>query len=180
MAGPRLAARSGSGAGTRTVRVVSLKYDGAAHRSYTARLLGEDDGGSWLGVRADAPVLVGLRRVVRREPWVLYIPSDGWWTAMFNAEPRPSEIYCDITTPATWQGAGEVTVVDLDLDVRRRRSGEIDLKDEDEFAAHRVRYGYPAEVVRRARQAARWLVGALSDGTQPFAGGYRPWLDQVL
>jgi protein associated with RNAse G/E len=179
MAGPRAAARTEDAGDTRAVRVVSRKYDGSPHRSYPARLLGADGGGTWLGVPADTVALIGTRPVARREPWVLYVPRAGWWTAMFNAEPRASEIYCDVTTPATWQGTAEVTVIDLDLDVRRRRWGEIQLVDEDEFAEHRLRYGYPPEVVLRARQAARWLLAALADDTQPFAGGYRPWLDQV-
>ncbi|HEY7226358.1 MAG TPA: DUF402 domain-containing protein [Micromonosporaceae bacterium] len=161
------------------VQVVFLKYDGRPHRSYPARLLGEDGAGTWLGVVAGTPARVdGTRETLREEPYVLLIPRDRWWTAMFNAPPRRTEIYCDVTTPATWNGP-EVTVVDLDLDVRRRRWGDIERLDEDEFAEHRVRFGYPDEVVAQARAASQWLAQVLGDGTEPFATQFRPWLAQV-
>jgi protein associated with RNAse G/E len=161
------------------VEVVFVKYDGRPHRSYAARHLGEDARGSWLGVAAGTPARVdGTRETLREEPYVLLVPHRAWWTAMFNAPPRRTEIYCDITTPATWCG-DQVTVVDLDLDVRRRRWGDIERLDEDEFNAHRVRYGYPDDVVAEATAASFWLATALGDGTEPFATEFRPWLARV-
>jgi protein associated with RNAse G/E len=163
------------------VSVVYLKYDGRPHRSYPARWLGEDGHGTWLGVTAGTRALVdGDREAVRQEPYVLLVPAAGWWTAMFNAAPRPTEIYCDVTTPATWAGRREVTVVDLDLDVRRRRWGDIERLDEDEFRAHAEQFGYPEGVRREAMAASLWLATALGDGTEPFATEFRPWLAQVM
>lgn len=162
------------------VQVVFLKYDGRPHRSYPAHWLGEDDAGTWLGVAAGTPALVdGNRETVREEPYVLLVPERAWWTAMFNAPPRRTEVYCDITTPATWSGTREVTVVDLDLDVRRRRWGDIERLDDDEFAVHQVKFGYPCEVVSQATEASFWLAKALGNGTEPFATAFRPWLAQV-
>ncbi|MGE5827898.1 MAG: DUF402 domain-containing protein [Micromonosporaceae bacterium] len=166
--------------GGHTVQVVYLKYDGRPHRRYPARWLGTDAAGTWLGVPHGTTARIGEReKQVRDEPYVLLVPVQAWWTAMFNAAPRRSEIYCDVTTPATWLGRHRVTVIDLDLDVRRRRTGEIEVLDVDEFEAHRARFGYPPEVVRRARAASRWLAGALADGTEPFSGAFRSWLAQV-
>ena len=163
-----------------SVQVVFLKYDGRPHRSYPARLLGEDDNGTWLGVAAGTPARVdGDRETLREEPYVLLVPAKAWWTAMFNAPPRRTEVYCDVTTPATWSGNREVTVVDLDLDVRRRRWGDIERLDEDEFAEHQIRFGYPEHVVAEATAASRWLECALGDGSEPFATEFRPWLAQV-
>jgi uncharacterized protein len=168
------------GSGEREVRVVFLKYDGRPHRSYPARRLGEDGNGTWLGVAAGTPARVdGDRETLREEPYVLLVPDRSWWTAMFNAPPRRTEVYCDVTTPATWTGQDEVTVVDLDLDVRRRRWGDIERLDVDEFDEHRVEFGYPDEVVVEATKASLWLMTALGDGSEPFATAFRPWLAQV-
>jgi protein associated with RNAse G/E len=166
--------------GLRVVQVVFLKYDGRPHRSYPARWLGQDAAGTWLGVASGSEATVdGDRPIVRDEPYVLLVPRRAWWTAMFNAAPRRTEVYCDITTPATWAGTEEVTVVDLDLDVRRRRWGVIEQLDFQEFAEHRVRFGYPDEVVTQATAASDWLAKALGDGTEPFASAYRSWLALV-
>jgi protein associated with RNAse G/E len=159
------------------VRVDFRKYDGSQHRGYPALRLGEDGHGVWLGVPRS---VVDGADFKYEEPYVLLVPRDAWWTAMFNSPPRRTEVYCDITTPATWYDR-RVQLVDLDLDVRRRRtSGEVELLDEDEFATHAERFGYPPEVTGNAWSAARWLVAALADGTEPFASAYQPWLKQVM
>lgn len=171
----------------RDVRVVYTKYDGSLHWNYTMRYLGEDDHGIWLGA---GPGLVGRRghdhEVVFSQAQVLLFPRpdggarDAWWTAAFNAAPARTEIYCDIATPARWPDPGQVTMVDLDLDVVRRRADQrVEIVDADEFDEHQRRYGYPAQVIREAEQAAAWLRHALRAGAEPFAGEYRGWLAQV-
>ncbi|MET0495057.1 MAG: DUF402 domain-containing protein [Actinoplanes sp.] len=161
------------------VRVIYSKYDGSAHRDYPARRLSQDDLGIWVGVtRGTASVYHG-QPSVEQIPFVLLIPHHAWWTGMFNPPPRTSEVYCDITTPARWEG-DTVHIVDLDLDVSRRRdSGLVELRDEDEFAQHRVQFGYPDEVVSEARAAATRLFRALGDGSEPFASAYQKWLSAV-
>jgi len=162
------------------VRVVYRKYDGAAHRDYPARRLAEDDLGVWVGVVAGTRSVYHGRPSVEQIPFVLLIPHDAWWTGMFNPPPRTSEVYCDITTPARWR-ADTVHLVDLDLDVvRRRATGLVELRDEDEFADHRVRFGYPDQVVAEAESAAKRLFQALGDGSEPFATAYRKWLALVV
>jgi len=161
------------------VRVVYRKYDGTAHRDYPARRLAEDDLGIWLGVSGGTRSVYHGRPSVEQIPFVVLVPHDAWWTGMFNPPPRTSEVYCDITTPAEWDG-DTVRIVDLDLDVvRRRATGAVELRDEDEFDEHRERFGYPDDVIENARAAARWLLGALGDGTEPFASAYRKWLALV-
>jgi uncharacterized protein len=160
------------------VRVEYTKYDGTPHRGYPALHLGEDEHGVWLGVP--------LNRFDEAEfkyddPYVLLVPQDSWWTALFNAPSRRTEIYCDVATPADWSGTGRVRFADLDLDVRRRRgTGAVELVDEDEFEVNRARFGYPQDVVEQARSAANWLVKALSTATEPFARRYHDWLDKVV
>lgn len=162
------------------VRVVYRKYDGSLHWNHPARRLGEDPHGIWLGVPALTTMFKGEPEWGPVEaPFVLLMPRDAWWTATFNAEPHRTEIYCDITTVPRWTTAQEVTMVDLDLDVRRRRAGAVERLDDDEFAEHRVRFGYPAEVVSAAEAAADWLLAAVSDRIEPFGVAYRDWLDRV-
>jgi protein associated with RNAse G/E len=160
------------------VRVVYRKYDGFLHWNQPAIRLGEDEFGVWVGARGGTPVSRGHERMRPAEhDHVGLFPRDGWWTAFFNAAPHRTEIYCDITTVPSWPTHDEVTMVDLDLDVRRRRTGLVEILDEDEFAAHQVRYGYPPEVVAQAWAATNWLAGALTERVEPFATGYRRWLD---
>jgi uncharacterized protein len=169
------------------VRVVYTKYDGSLHWHQTMTRLGEDEHGVWLGARRGIVAQRGHEPpVVVKQAHVMLFRPDVWWTAVFNARPQRVEIYCDITTPISWPDPRQVTMVDLDLDVVRARrgvvpprKGAVSVLDEDEFAEHRVRYAYPEDVIDQARAATTWLSGALGDGTEPFATGYRSWLAQV-
>ena len=168
------------------VHVVYRKYDGSLHWNYEASYLGEDEHGVWVGARTGTAVNRGLTSTGPVEAsHVLLFPRDAWWTGCFNAVPHRTEIYCDITTVPRWldaedpSGHREVTMVDLDLDVRLRRTGEVQLLDEDEFATHQVRYGYPPEVIANAQASADWLFGAISQRVEPFGQAYRSWLAEV-
>ncbi len=163
------------------VRLVYTKFDGSLHWNLTLRRLGEDEHGVWLGLPRDSVMRKGDGpEIAIPQAHVILVPSGTWWTATFNGEPQRTEIYCDIASPATWTHAGEVTMVDLDLDVVRSRSdGAVVLLDEDEFVEHQVRFGYPAEVIAAATDAATWLRGAISGNAEPFETVYRQWLSLV-
>ncbi|MCX5057354.1 MULTISPECIES: DUF402 domain-containing protein [unclassified Streptomyces] len=164
------------------VLVSVRKFHGRRHWHHPMVRLGEDEHGVWLGEQVGTVYSKGEVGPVytTEEPRVMLFPRDAWWTALFQAAPARLDVYCDVTTPSEWPNPAEVTMVDLDLDVcRTRATGAVFVDDEDEFARHRVRYGYPPEVVAQATAAAEWLTGALQDGTEPFRSRYRTWLDTV-
>lgn len=163
--------------------MVYRKYDGALHWHQPALYLGEDRHGRWVGAPSGTPIRRGAEPpIVWEYQHVALFPPGGWWTAVFNGPPAQIEVYCDITSVPRWCGGSDgpyVTAIDLDLDVARRRDGTVTLLDEDEFAEHRERYGYPPDIVAAAEDAARWLTVVCADGTEPFGTDYRGWLDQV-
>jgi protein associated with RNAse G/E len=61
-----------------------------------------------------------------------------------------------------------VAAVDLDLDVVRGWTGRIWVDDEDEFAEHRVHFGYPAEVVELALSSCQAVRRAVELSHAPF------------
>ena len=77
---------------------------------------------------------------------MLLPPSDGWlaWFPEFG----DFEPYVDIVAGVT-RTESSVTMVDLDLDVIRRRNHEVELLDVDEFQAHQVQLGYPDDLIER-------------------------------
>jgi len=166
---------------SRDVRLVYTKYDGSLHWHITMRLLGQDKHGSWLGAPARHTARRGSEPPVTfDEAITVLVPRGQWWTATFYDAPFETEGYCDVSTPPMWRHPGEVTMVDLDLDVIWRRAGrQVVLLDEDEFAEHQVLYQYPAEVISRAQQTADWLQQAIKAEAEPFGSDYRPWLAQA-
>jgi uncharacterized protein len=164
------------------VRVVYRKYDGSLHWHQTMRRLGEDEFGIWLGALGGMVARRGENgpTTVLEHPHVLLFPVADWWTAAFHSGPSGGYIYVDITTPPQWPHPGEVTMIDLDLDVICRRAGvDVSIVDQDEFAEHQLRYGYPSDVIASAEHAADRLHAALVEGAEPFAEGFQRWLRLV-
>ncbi|WP_214412984.1 DUF402 domain-containing protein [Sphaerisporangium fuscum] len=161
------------------IEVRYTKFDGSLHWHHSAKVLGEDEHGVWTGSPAGTSGRRGSEPpIVWSNPFVMLFPRDAWWTAVFNGLPSKAAIYCDITTVPQWRD-GHVTMVDLDLDVLRMRDGRVLLDDEDEFAEHRVRYSYPAEVVTEAERSAAWLMEAVAGHRQPFSGAHERWLAEI-
>ncbi|HEX6870564.1 MAG TPA: DUF402 domain-containing protein [Micromonosporaceae bacterium] len=160
------------------IHVAYRKYDGRPHWQMTMRYLGEDEHGIWGGIRPGDTMRRGDEPPVElTHTTAALFPRTGWWTAWFNGPPQKYQVYCDITTPSSWSSPRSVSMVDLDLDVVRMRADEsVRLLDEDEFAAHRILFGYPADVVHEAISASDWLTTALSEGRQPFVSDYQRWL----
>jgi uncharacterized protein len=160
------------------VRTLFRKYDGRPHRSLESIHLGEDEYGLWVGS------LPGTRARRSDGRWVTIehtrvrlFPRNQWWSALFNDEPHTTAVYCDVMMPAVFS-PGAVSAVDLDLDIRRMRDGRVLVVDEDEFAEHQVKYGYPADVIASALASCAWVAANITTA-EPFASAYRPYLAEA-
>lgn len=150
------------------------KWDGHPHWRYTCTLLGRDDYGTWLGGLPGVSFTGPRGAGAWQHTFVQLIPQNKWWAAVFNATGEV-ELYIDVTTPARWTAADRVTMVDLDLDVYRRRAGAVILDDADEFEEHRVAYSYPDDVVANASATTDELMSAVAGRREPFGGACRRW-----
>lgn len=165
------------------------KWPARPHYRFDAERLGEDEHGVWLGIPPGTPASGPRGDQIFRHAFVTLVPRHEWFIASWYDPDVPSgegeffidtSLYVDITTPAEWLSPTHVTTVDLDLDIVRRRSGELYIDDEDEFTEHQVSYGYPAEIVEGALRSSERLFEVVRSGTEPFASAYRPWLSRVL
>ncbi len=167
------------------MRVLFRKWGDRPHWEYDALHLGADEHGTWIG----APAGTRLSRpgagftapgdfvslVPRDEPFVARFYDPVAWAGSAN----PVDVYVDITTVPRWTDQG-VSMVDLDLDVVRGPTGRVWIDDEDEFADHRLRFGYPPELVRLAGAACDQVHAAVSSGLPPYDGVVGPrWLSRL-
>jgi uncharacterized protein len=169
--------------------MVFSKWGGGRHWEYDAWVLGDDEHGTWVGAPAGTRVARPGAAFESPSHFVSLVPRNLGFVATFYGEhPGPGvdpqvELYVDITTVPTWQtdaGGSIVRMVDLDLDVLRGRSGRVWVDDEDEFADHRVRYGYPADLVRLAASSCDQVRADVLAGRGPFGGDVgRRWLSRL-
>ncbi len=170
------------GVSSDAVRVRYTKWGGRAHWTLTAHHLGEDEHGVWLA----APVGTELTRPGARELairlHVILFPHRLPCTAAFY-ERLPGDLtematYIDISTVPQWND-GEVTMVDLDLDIIRQHDGTILIDDEDEFAEHQVSLAYPPDVVAMAEESCAARLTELTEGVEPYGVVGQAWLDSA-
>ena len=157
------------------------KWGDKPHWMYSARYLGTDTYGDWLGVPAGTRMSRPGATYVAPADQVCLIPvgheyaSSGWFAtfhrrgASGSASNGPVDVYVDISTPPQWDGT-TVRAVDLDLDVVRGPSGRVWIDDEDEFAEHRASLAYPADVVDQALRTCRTVHAAVVARHAPYDG----------
>jgi uncharacterized protein len=166
------------------VRCVMGKWGGRPHWEFDAVLLGSDEHGDWLGIEAGTLMVRPGAEYVAPVAQVGLSPAPGpdedrGWLATFHARGGQVQVYVDMTTPPVWEGR-TLTAVDLDLDVVRGNSGRVWVDDEDEFADHRVRFGYPDEVARLAMDSCDRVRAAMLAGAAPYDGvTHLPWLERL-
>jgi uncharacterized protein len=154
------------------------KWGGKRHWHFVLEPLGTDRHGWWLCGRTGIQLRRGYEEpVLQPHDFVVLVPAEGDWIASFNAAADPL-IYVDVTSRPVCR-PDAIEAVDLDLDVIRRRDGAVQVLDEDEFAEHQVKYGYPAELIARARATTDDLVARITAGDEPFGRAADTWLAKL-
>ena len=164
------------------VRVIYRKYDGTAHRDYPARRLTEDDLGVWLGVTAGTRLRLPRPAVGGADP----VRAAGAARGLVDGDVQPAA--ADQRGLLRHRQSGPLGRRRHGAPDRPRSgrgpppgTGVVELRDEDEFAEHRVRFGYPDELVAEARGGGARICSARS-ATAPSRSrsAYRKWLALVV
>jgi len=145
----------------------SVKLDGSPHRSVEAVDLGSTSDGRWLFVAEGTPVARPDGRSYDHPcDAVVLIPPVGLWIATWLDGWDPS-LYVDVARRAR-VGKRRIITVDLDVDVVRRRSGDVEVRDLDELDQHRHQLGYPPDLVLDVTRTAQDLAKAIGRHEAPF------------
>ena len=155
-----------------------LKWPTDPYRTTPIHRLGADGSGTWLFAPQGAAA-----SYTERGPFPLpvnfltLVPASTGWIAtwMWGNAAIDIDVYVDVVVAPIWVSESELQVVDLDLDVIRRRNGDVIIDDEDEFVENISLRGYPADVVANARTTADELVVAVAERRAPFGHQFRPW-----
>jgi hypothetical protein len=167
-----------------SVRIEMTKWGDRPHWSFDALWLGSDEHGDWIGIPPGTPMDRPGAHYEPPVPQVGLSPALGRpdveraFLATFHAAGSHIRVYVDMTTPPVWDGA-TLGAVDLDLDVIRGSEGDVVVDDEDEFAEHQVRFGYPAEVVALAEASRDRVHAAILAEQAPYDGTHEGWLARL-
>lgn len=144
------------------------KWDGSPHWTHACVLLGSDEWGDWLGQHAGERSERPGRVILAEAPSVTLLPPSGDYALTVNGPPHRVPIYIDLAWDVGWQDGGPVGV-DMDLDVVRALDERgVYIDDRDEWDEHRVRYGYPLDIVERLETLAVDLEQRVAASVPPF------------
>lgn len=152
------------------VTVRACKFDGREHRRWEARVLSCEDELLVLDGTFETEVrhkLLGT--IAQGTQSIEYYWLDRWYSVFRFMEPGGAlrSYYCNVNAPPTYDGR-VLSFADLDIDLLVAPDLSYRILDEDEFEANAVRYGYPAEVRRRAQEALTELKVLIEAREFPF------------
>jgi uncharacterized protein len=157
---------------SRSVRVVSRKYDGSLRDEYETQLVEETAEAFTLLSPPGTPYLdhrVGSWQTAAPDGLLeLYFPQR-WYNLWHICEQQSSVnlMYINLSIPAMLRG-DVLEWVDLDLDYRVHVDHSVELLDEAEFAENAARFDYPPELIAQVRAACREIEALLAERAFPF------------
>lgn len=151
-----------------SVRV--LKYDGTEYRRWSARIAKRD--GSLIVVDAEFEIEVKhetLGTIPKNTRTIEYYWFDRWYNIFrfLRDEGRTRLYYCNINMPPEFQN-GELTYVDLDIDILVQPDFSFQVLDVEEFEANAEKYRYSDEVRREAKKAVEEVSSRITSRQFPF------------
>ena len=172
------------------VRPVSdpTKFDGSLHNDYEGLLIEDEalpsalDGCVRLHVARGTPLhsYRGDGQIGIAFTALFWPGMDRWFNVYHNYQPTERhaiETYVNVSLPAAFDGE-TLRWVDMDLDVVVRSGHRVELWDEDEFAEHVERFGYPEDVVQRSLITASELLRLAAADEPPLDRAAHIWVEE--
>lgn len=163
-----------------SIRIQALKYGDRRHYEWETTLLEATDAHLFvLGHHGRKLRHYTKGKTFTVENWTIeFFPFDRWFTVSADvADGKIVQYYCNISQPPRLDGDC-VSFVDLDLDLVYR-NGRWSVVDEDEFAENAVKFGYPPELIERARRELEGLQQRIERKQFPFDGAIERFIRHI-
>ena len=143
-----------------------LKYDGAEHRTWPARIVRQVgpliilDAVFAEEIQHDLLGTISSGTISKEYYWL-----DRWYNVFRFSDPdrKGSRFYCNVTRPPSFDGS-ILTYVDLDIDVLVESDFSYKILDLEDFE----NYSYPTDLKERARQTLEELLSLVETRSFPF------------
>ncbi|MFZ1699603.1 MAG: DUF402 domain-containing protein [Pyrinomonadaceae bacterium] len=153
----------------RQITVNARKYDGSIRRSWMAGIVSQTDKLIVAEGRFETDVLHNDLGLVRKGTVSFeYFWTNRWYNIFRFHEPDGAlrNYYCNVAMPAVLKG-DTLVFVDLDIDVVVWPDSRVDILDRDDFTENSIKFGYPAEVIKRAEESLTALLELIGNGELP-------------
>lgn len=153
-----------------SIIVQTYKYDGSAHRRWSASIQRREGSLLILDACFDEEIkheLVGS--IASGTISTEYYWFDRWFNIFRFATPDGVLLrwYCNINVPPLFDGC-ILSYVDLDLDILVERDLSYRVLDLEDFESNATRFGYSIEVREHAENALNEVTGLIESGAFPF------------
>ncbi|HLR80877.1 MAG TPA: DUF402 domain-containing protein [Bacillota bacterium] len=130
------------------IQIQSYKHDGKLHRQWKSNFILKATPTVVIGVNDQTEVLESDGRTwMTREPAILYFSANHWFNVIGMLRKGGIYYYCNMSSPFVYD-AEALKYIDYDLDFKVYPDFTYELLDEDEYAEHKKKMGYPAVIDR--------------------------------
>ena len=107
-----------------------------------------------------------------------YFSLKDWYTAAMEIEDGVVvSTYCNVAMPSVLNH-NELSFIDLDLDLVKRKNKNWEVVDEDEFELNSIKYQYPEELKNEAIKALERLKQEVAKGSFPFINEFNSLINK--
>ncbi|GGH87538.1 protein associated with RNAse G/E [Pullulanibacillus pueri] len=143
------------------VKIMSYKHNGHVHRIWDETLVLHCQEDYLIGGNHETLVTESSGKSWRTKgSAIVYFSTKHWFNVIALLYERGTEYYCNIATPAGWDGEA-LTYIDYDLDLSVKSDGSVTLLDEDEFTLHQRQMNYPKPILslidNGVRELRQWI-----------------------
>jgi protein associated with RNAse G/E len=104
---------------------------------------------------------------ISRVPAVSFFIPGEWFNIVALMEEHGVRYYCNLASPP-YKNNNIITYIDYDLDVIRLPSGEINVVDQDEYDAHKLKFHYSETVELKVKEGLDRLLERIQKQQPPF------------
>ena len=150
------------------VYIQSYKHDGSVHRTWCKALVIDATENKYVVVTNKAWVIeADGRKWLTREPAICFFWTDRWYNVISMIRKNGVYYYCNLASPSIYDGEA-IKNIDYDLDVKLYPDWSYQILDENEYAMHAEKMGYPEDVKKVIEDQMSKLLKLMEDEKEPF------------
>ena len=155
-----------------TIQVHSYKHDGSIHRVWQETVVLKGTRNIVIGANERTLVTEADGRTwLTREPSICYFHAEHWFNIICMLREDGVYYYINMSSPFVYDNQS-LKYIDYDLDVKVFPDMSYMILDEDEYAEHKERMGYPEVIDQILHRNLDTLLGWIKQRRGPFASDF--------
>ena len=150
------------------INVQAYKHDGELYKQWTgAKVVTLRENIVIIALINSKVVKENRNKYVTREPLIWIFDKNKNWNTSITIRKGQPYFYINIASMPIFE-EGTLKYIDYDLDVKNYPGKEVQIVDQSEFEANKVKYDYSDKLVNIIEETAKEVLDAIATNSYPF------------